>query len=83
MVLYAREKSRWEEKARETEKRFLSASGDKNLSFAIASEDIVTFENQIQKSDIIFIHGGDTQKLQEKLMDIPNLGGLLSEKVVA
>ena len=83
LVLYAREASRWEAKARETEERFLRVSRDKNLSCTIASDDIETFKNQIQTSDIIFFHGGDTQKLQKKLEWIEALEKLLDGKIVA
>ena len=83
IVLFAREKSRWDEKYLETVTRFQNVSGEKILHFECAQEDPLVLQNQIKRSDIIFIHGGDTQMLQNKFEKIPDLEMLFENKIIA
>ena len=83
IVLFAREKSRWDKKYPETVSRFRDMSEGKTLHFECAQEDPHVLQNQIKRSDIIFIHGGDTQALQKKFEKIPDLRNLFENKNIA
>lgn len=83
IVLFAREKSRWDKKYQETVSRFENIAQERNLSFECAEDNIIVFRDQIEKSDIIFIHGGDTQMLQNKFEKIPDLEMLFENKIIA
>ncbi len=82
-IPFAREKERWSAGAKKIEERFTEVRSERTLIFDIADEGIDALRIQIQISDIVFIWGGDTQKLQKNLEEIPDLETLFEGKVVA
>ncbi len=83
IILFSREKNLWEEIYINIQKLFTSATPEKEIKFSLASEDINELINQIEKSDIIYMHGGDSHKLKEVLDRIPDLQKHWENKTVA
>ena len=61
--------------------QFERMMGDKELSFEVATE--LDFIEQTKNSDIIYIGGGTTIRLMDKLKQYKNFGDLFSGKIVA
>lgn len=83
VVLFAREKEIWNEKFEEDKRNFSSASPQKVFSFVLATDKTSTFIEQIKHADVIYLKGGNTHWLQDRLAKIPDLKNLLSGKVIA
>lgn len=62
-------------------KRFLQNSKNKNLKFEIADQKIL--KEQLVRSDVFYMRGGETAKLLKKLSSTKNLIRLFDGKVVA
>lgn len=54
---------------------------DKIISFEISNED--KFAEQVKQADVIYLRGGNTALLLEKLEQTPNLNELLKGKIIA
>lgn len=80
-VYFASDTGDVDKKFVEDEQRLKSYVDNKNVSFLKATE--ADFENQVKKSDVIFLRGGDTELLLLKLREYPKLKELLVGKTVA
>ena len=79
-VYFARPEHRWDESFYKDKYAFELVETTKTLNIEIASYD--DFENQLQKSDVIFINGGFKGHLKETIESIDNFNGLISGKTV-
>lgn len=80
LVYFASEESEYESKFRQDKEKFLTNSENKNLRFEIANE--YDFIEQIKRSNVIYIRGGDTFKLLEILKSYPEFPGAIEGKTV-
>jgi len=82
-VYYAREEEGWGEAFSKDKESFENASHDKDLILAISDNDIEVFKNQIKENDVIYLRGGDTKMLMDKLSNIKDFKDLLDGKVLS
>lgn len=61
--------------------KFKSVASDKNLHFINASQE--NFLSEVKQADVIYIHGGSTNKLLTILRNYPDLRPLIEGKTVA
>lgn len=80
-VYFASDTGDVDKKFVEDEHRLRGFANNKDVLFLKASE--ADFENQVKKSNVIFLRGGDTELLLEKLRKYPELKGLIVGKTVA
>lgn len=78
---FSREDNEIETLAKQDQQRFIQNSDNKELDFEIADPDQLT--EQIKKADVLYIRGGDTGKLKNKLSKTPHFEQLIKEKVIA
>jgi peptidase E len=83
IVYFAVEKDRWQEELEKHQKLFLTQAKNKQIEFALASEDSKEFIRQIKDNDVVFIRGGSTLMLKNQLDKIANFSELIRNKVVA
>lgn len=78
---FAREDNEVEGFAEQDKQRFLQNSGGKDLEFEIAHPKQLT--EQLSHSDVMYMRGGETNWLKEKLLETPNLAKLFEGKTIA
>lgn len=83
LVFYARIEEVWQDKFEQFRKIFYDADPGKSLSFICADPNLEIFKKQIAEADLVYINGGTTQLLLDKLKDIHNLSELFQEKIIA
>lgn len=83
IVYFSRKKEDYDWMFEQDIKNFKSNSPDKKLELEIAEDDKNKFIEQIKKSDVIYVRGGDTIKLLDKIKQISSFGELLKDKVYA
>ncbi|MDP2669020.1 MAG: Type 1 glutamine amidotransferase-like domain-containing protein [bacterium] len=81
LVYFAKEKDEYYRMQAEDETQFEKNKGEHDISFEIASPE--TFLQQIEQTDIIYLHGGNTSRLLVELRKYPNLMDIINGKVVA
>ena len=81
-VYFARPTYRWEESFEEDCAIFHELHSRKKLNFTLATLDIKTFNQQILKSDILFMNGGLQGCLKETLEDLDSFRDSIRGKVV-
>src|SRR3989338_17747 len=81
LVYFAKEFDRIAKNKEEDIEQFNKNKGDRTLLFETASEEL--FPEQVQKADIIYLHGGHSDKLLNTLKKFPNLRQLFSGKIIA
>ena len=81
LVYFAEESDRIPPKKEEDINQFNKNRDDRVLSFQVADEDL--FLEQVKQSDIIYLHGGHSDKLLKTLKGFPNLGGAFAGKIIA
>ncbi len=81
LVYFAKELDRIPINKAEDIAQFQKNKGNKHLSFKVAEEQ--SFPKQVQRSDIVYLHGGATLKLLETLKKFPNLKELFQGKTIA
>ena len=84
-VYFARDKRSydWFQMLEDDKSYISSACHDHQINFILASDQIETFSNQIRKSDVIFLKGGDTSTLLAFLKRMPNIEMLWKHKIIA
>ena len=82
-VYFSREKENWDRLFNQDKESFSSASPTKVLEFTRAEDDPKIFKEQLQDADVIYMRGGNTDKLIETLKPIENFGELIQNKVVS
>lgn len=78
---FAREDSEVEGLAEQDKQRFLQNYDGKDLEFEIAHPEQLI--GQISRADVMYMRGGETNWLKEKLLKTPNLTELFKNKVIA
>lgn len=65
-------------------KKFTEAAAPgKELTFVLADENVDVLRKQILDADVVYIHGGDTDVLKEKLRPLTDFAKLIAGKTVA
>jgi len=82
-VYFARPKVTWDKLLEQDKERFSSASPTKILNFIRAENDAKIFKEQIQKADVVYMRGGETEMLFKALKLIENFDPLIKGKVVS
>lgn len=77
---FSRQDEEVEQCATRDKQRFLENSQNKELEFEVAIPEKIT--EQLQRADIMWMLGGETAKLVEKMKTIPNLEQLFQGKVI-
>ncbi|MCB9802941.1 Type 1 glutamine amidotransferase-like domain-containing protein [Candidatus Nomurabacteria bacterium] len=81
-VYFAREKELWPKMLEQDKLHFSPTDKQKVFNFTIADDKISNLIEQIKKADLIYLRGGQTDRLKDTLSKVKNLGGLLKDKVV-
>ena len=81
LVYFAKEADRVEKNRLEDIVQFNKNAGARNIIFDVATQE--DFPEQVEKSDIIYLHGGRTIKLADALLKYSNLDELFNGKIVA
>ncbi|KKQ79035.1 MAG: hypothetical protein UT02_C0049G0005 [Parcubacteria group bacterium GW2011_GWC2_38_7] len=82
-VYFACLEDTWDERFNFFKERLIKESGRKDLQFILAKKDLSEFVDQTKKTDVIYLHGGETPLLKEALSKVDNFAELLRDKVVA
>ncbi|MBI2355820.1 MAG: Type 1 glutamine amidotransferase-like domain-containing protein [Candidatus Doudnabacteria bacterium] len=83
LVYFAREENEYEIKFEDDKHNFHSNSPDKIIDIEIANSDLEILRRQIANSDVIYVRGGNTQPLLEKMKQLPDFADLIKDKVYA
>jgi len=81
LIFYAIQNDRWGERFRIIKNNF-AYSTEKMIEFTIADVKVNKLIEQIKKSNVIYIRGGDSLPLVSKLKKVKNLKELFEGKVV-
>lgn len=81
LVYFARLPEFWDEKFVEDKVNFSNEVTGLDCALEVANPDPKSFEEQVKKSDIIFVRGGNTKLLMDAIQHTPNFGQLLKDKV--
>ncbi len=81
LVYFAKDKEGHGERVKKNKSLFNKNSGNKKLSFEVASEN--TFLEQVSKADVIYLHGGKTIKLLNALKKFPEFQEKIKGKIIA
>ncbi len=81
LVYFAKEADRVAKNREEDIQEFSKNSGGKVLKFETADE--ISFLEQVNKSDVIYLHGGHSGLLLEALKKYPNLKAAFKGKIIA
>lgn len=83
LVYFSRPKEQWKSRMSQDVDRFVSVSPDRDIHFVLADEDMDVFKTQIEKADVIYMRGGNTQMLLDTLRNCEDFGNLINGKVVS
>lgn len=78
---FSRENAEIEDLAKQDKQRFLENSENKNLEFEIAEPE--SLAEQLKKAFVMFVRGGASRQLTDKLLLTPNLMECFKNKVIA
>ena len=81
IVQFAREEEKWPEQFEWEKGKFGFLK--KRIEFTPADPDLEVFRAQVARADAVFLIGGDTQLLYEKLKNIENISELFRGKTIA
>lgn len=81
-VYFAREKKLWPKMLEQDKLHFASTNKQKVFNFIIADDKTSNLIEQMKKADLIYLRGGETNKLKESLSKVKNLGNLFKDKVI-
>jgi peptidase E len=80
LCYFSRPKEEWQKLFNQDKERFTNYTNRNDLTFILAVEENLL--DQIKLSNVIYLRGGKTAKLQAVLSKIENLDSLIKEKVV-
>lgn len=84
LVYFSRSTGEWKRLEKEDGERFAKYTGNRKVNFILADSDIGTFQEQAKKADVVYIRGGSSDKLFQKLSPIKDvLLKILENKVYA
>jgi len=81
LVYFAKPEAQWLEKFEKNKKIFEEVIQTKHFNFELAQKD--SFNEQIKKADVIYIHGGKRELLDLEILKIENFKSLIEGKVLA
>jgi len=81
LILFSRPEEVWDDKSKRTISQFNKVRGTKKIHYIVSKHD--ELEEQISKSDIIYIRGGTTSLLTSEIARHPKFIELIKGKVVA
>jgi peptidase E len=82
-IYFSRPKELWAKLFEQDKINFSSASQQKVFKFVLADDKTYTLVDQLKEADVVYLRGGDTDKLKETLSKVNNLDKLLKNKVVS
>mgnify|MGYP001561574213 FL=1 len=80
-VYFAKKKNEYQEMQKEDATQFEKNKGEHDISLVVASPE--SFTRQIEWSDVVYLHGGNTFRLLVELKKHQNLKNLIDGKIVA
>jgi peptidase E len=80
IVLFAKEKDRWEEKYVHWKKQFQKNAGGKNLDFQMAT--LENFIEQLASADVVYFAGGRTESVLQSIKGFVGLNKYLAGKIL-
>lgn len=83
IIPFAREREQWPELLQKIKERFYFQSRDKATECSLASEDPAELAEQLRTSNVVYLAGGQTERLQARLEKIVGFKELISGKIVA
>ena len=83
ICLHSKIRERWDEVFESLKVRIIEESGKNDLNIIMGSDDTEALTTQLKDASLIYLHGGDTPKLQKALAQIPNLKELFQNKIIA
>lgn len=81
IILFAKPEDEWARKSQCVIDQFEHVGESKNIRYTVANHN--SLEDQIDKSDIVYIHGGDTALLIESIHKHTNFVERIKGKIVA
>lgn len=81
LVYFAKEEDRIQKNYKEDVEQFTKNQGDKHVALEIARKD--DFIQQVLGSDVIYLHGGRTEKLLNALKEFPDFAKSVQGKIIA
>ncbi len=81
LVYFAKEEDRIEKNSKEDIEQFNKSRGSKSIQFEIATKE--HFRQQMLAADVVYLHGGRTQKLLDGMRDFTNFKEMIPGKVIA
>ena len=82
-VYFARERADWEALFENDKPKFIEGARGKKLELIMASEKLEEFKQQLLHTDIVYVRGGDTEKLLEHIKKIPDFAERIKGKIYA
>lgn len=76
------DKETWAERLDKFKMRIAEVAPQKVFNFILADDKTEVFVGQIKKADVIYLHGGDTNLLKNKLKEVDNFAELVQGKIV-
>jgi len=82
-VYFAREQKDYDWMFDLEQDNFKSNSPEKDIEIEIASSNMAVFREQLKQADVIYVRGGDTFRLIDKIKQLPEFAELISGKIYA
>lgn len=83
-IYFAKSTGSIEEAFEFAKQKFMEAAAPgKELTFVLADENLEILRKQIQDADVVYIHGGDTDVLKDKLFGLSDFAQRIAGKTVA
>jgi len=70
LTYYAVEEDKWGEKEMQDKERFAAYTNNRKVNFIVAHTDLEIFKKQIEQADVIYVRGGSSQLVYEKMKPI-------------
>ncbi|MEK7620757.1 MAG: Type 1 glutamine amidotransferase-like domain-containing protein [Patescibacteria group bacterium] len=81
IILFAKPEDEWAKKSQYVINQFERVGGLKNIKYTVATHN--NLENQLGKSDVVYIHGGNTALLIKSMQKHPDFVEKIKSKIVA
>ena len=83
LIYFARKNEEWPRLLADDQKNFQRDLIGGEINLELADADPVIFEKQLEKTDAIYVRGGDTEQLLEKIKTVSNFSELIKNKIYA
>lgn len=81
LVYYSRAKDEWPKLFEKDKENFSAQNVEKQVELSIADPDLNIFREQLKNTDAIYVRGGNTFQLLEKIKQVPEFVELIKNKV--